>query len=184
MSSQARRPLLDSEHILLLKGMVLLAVVGFAFVGADGVHSRTRTLSLQGPAATYTGTVAWRITLPHAALQGVIAPDRTSLLLGPGYHAVCYPLPHRKQVDVVLFSRVPEAGAEGPQPPKSPRLPWAMLRSHRFDAILAAAPAVEDGRLRLLPPAVDPEVATAVELVSAYRTGELSPVEATTAAYE
>lgn len=34
MSSQARRPLLDSEHILLLKGMVLLAVVGFAFVGA------------------------------------------------------------------------------------------------------------------------------------------------------
>jgi hypothetical protein len=29
-----RRPLVDSEHILLLKGLVLLAVVGFAFVAA------------------------------------------------------------------------------------------------------------------------------------------------------
>jgi hypothetical protein len=34
MPPQARRPLVDSEHILLLKGMVLLAVVGFAFVAA------------------------------------------------------------------------------------------------------------------------------------------------------
>jgi hypothetical protein len=34
MPSQARRPLVDSEHILLLKGMVLLAVIGFAFVAA------------------------------------------------------------------------------------------------------------------------------------------------------
>ena len=34
MSSQARRPLVDSEHILLLKGMVLLAVIGFAFAAA------------------------------------------------------------------------------------------------------------------------------------------------------
>ena len=34
MSSPSRRPLLDSEHLLLLKGMVLLAVVGFAFAAA------------------------------------------------------------------------------------------------------------------------------------------------------
>lgn len=115
------------------------SVRGFAFVGADGVHSRTRTLALQGPEATYTGTVAWRITLPMSALNGAVAPDRTSLLLGPGYHAVCYPLPHRKQINVVLFSRIPEAEAFGPQPPKAPRLPWAMLRSARFDAVVAAA---------------------------------------------
>jgi salicylate hydroxylase len=115
------------------------SVRGFAFVGADGVHSRTRTLALQGPEATYTGTVAWRITLPSSALDGAVAPDRTSLLFGPGYHAVCYPLPHRRQVNVVLFSRVPEAEAFGPQTPRAPRLPWAMLRSTRFDALLAAA---------------------------------------------
>lgn len=115
------------------------SVRGFAFVGADGVHSRTRTLSLQGPEAAYSGIVAWRITLPISALEGAIAPDRTSLLLGPGYHAVCYPLPHRRQINVVLFSRVPEAEAFGTQPPKAPRLPWAMLRSARFDALLAAA---------------------------------------------
>ena len=115
------------------------SVRGFAFVGADGVHSRTRTLALEGPEATYTGTVAWRITLPMSALDGAVAPDRTSLLFGPGYHAVCYPLPHRKQVNVVLFSRVPETEAFGPAPPKAPRLPWAMLRSTRFDALAAAA---------------------------------------------
>ena len=115
------------------------SVRGFAFVGADGVHSRTRTLALQGPEAAYTGTVAWRITLPMSALDGAVAPNRTSLLFGPGYNAVCYPLPHRKQINGVLFSRVPEAEAFGPRPPKAPRLPWAMLRSTRFDALTEAA---------------------------------------------
>jgi hypothetical protein len=34
MPSKARRSLIDSEHLLLLKGLLLLAVVGFAFAGA------------------------------------------------------------------------------------------------------------------------------------------------------
>jgi hypothetical protein len=34
MPAGTRRSLVDSEHLLLLKGLVLLAVVGFAFVGA------------------------------------------------------------------------------------------------------------------------------------------------------
>src|SRR5919106_4141766 len=34
MPPAPRRSLVDSEHVLLLKGLLLLAVVGFAFVGA------------------------------------------------------------------------------------------------------------------------------------------------------
>lgn len=111
----------------------------FAFVGADGVNSHTRTAIVGGPDATYSGSVAWRTTLPMAALQSVLPPDRVTLLMGPGYHAVCYPLPHRKQVNIALFAHEKEASAFGPQPPKAPTLPWSMLRSRHFDTIAAAA---------------------------------------------
>jgi salicylate hydroxylase len=118
-----------------------LSASAFAFVGADGVNSHTRIGVLGGPQSVYSGSVAWRTTLPMAALQAVLAPDRVALLMGPGYHAVCYPLPHRKQVNVALFAHAKEAAAFGPKPPRAPRLPWTMLRSRHFDAIMAAADA-------------------------------------------
>lgn len=111
----------------------------FAFVGADGVHSRTRTAVIGGPEATYSGAVAWRTTLPMAALHKDIAVDKVTLLFAPGYHAVCYPLPYRKQFNIALFAKVKEELAFGDDPPKGPKLPWAMLRSRQFDAIMAAA---------------------------------------------
>jgi salicylate hydroxylase len=111
----------------------------FAFIGADGVNSRTRTDVLMGPASTYSGMVAWRITLEQSALDGVVAPDRTSVLFGPGYHAVCYPLPYRKQFNLVLFTKMPKEQALGGVAPKSPQLPWAAAPSPRFKALLAAA---------------------------------------------
>lgn len=111
----------------------------FAFVGADGVNSHTRTAVLGGPEATYSGSIAWRTTLPMTALQSVLPPDKVTLLMGPAYHAVCYPLPQRKQVNIALFAHEKEASAFGPNPPKAPRLPWAMLRSRHFDAIMQAA---------------------------------------------
>lgn len=111
----------------------------FAFIGADGVHSRTRTGILMGPEASYTGAVAWRITLEQAALQGVLPGDRTTLLWGPGYHAVAYPLPYRSQLNIALFARCKAETAFSDDPPKAPKLPWAALRSPQFDAILKAA---------------------------------------------
>jgi salicylate hydroxylase len=111
----------------------------FAFVGADGVNSHTRTAVMGGPEAKYSGTVAWRTTLPASALEGVVAPDKVSLLLAPGYHAVCYPLPQRKAFNIALFAREKEAVAFGPEPPREPKLPWAMLRSRQFDALTEAA---------------------------------------------
>jgi salicylate hydroxylase len=111
----------------------------FAFVGADGVNSHTRTALLGGPAAKYSGSVAWRTTLPMEPLGRAISREAVSVLMAPGYHAVCYPLPHRQQINVALFAKVTEEAALGEKPPKAPRLPWAMLRSPQFDAIMKEA---------------------------------------------
>jgi salicylate hydroxylase len=111
----------------------------FAFAGADGVNSPTRTGVLMGAAATYSGFVAWRTTLEQEGLGPLLAPDRTSVLLGPGFHAVCYPLVHRKQLNVVLVARVSAPEAFGPAPPRAPRLGPKAERSAHFAAILRAA---------------------------------------------
>src|SRR5690606_28934381 len=109
-----------------------------AFIGADGVASHTRTGILRGEPATYSGYVAWRTTLPIDALKGAVAGDRTTLLLGPGYHAVCYPLPYRDRMNIALFAREKEATAVG-KPPAAPKLPWAALPSRQFQAVMKAA---------------------------------------------
>ena len=105
----------------------------FAFVGADGVNSQTRTRMLGGPPAIYSGTIVWRAMVDMDALEGHLAVDRTSLLMGPGYHAVCYPLPQRRMINVALFARQKSTDED-----KRPVLPEA-VRSKQFDAILGAA---------------------------------------------
>lgn len=111
----------------------------FAFIGADGVNSRTRTEVLMGPEAKYSGMVAWRVALGQAELDRVLIPLRASLLWGPGYHAVTYPLPHRKQINVALFAKMKADRAFLGDPPRAPELPWAAMQSRAFDLIRAAA---------------------------------------------
>lgn len=111
----------------------------FAFVGADGVNSPTRIRILGEAPADYQNRVAWRTLLDLGALDGAIALDRTSLLFGPGYHAVCYPLPYRGKLNVALFAPEKRDRAFGSSPPKQPTLPHAALRSPAFDAIMEAA---------------------------------------------
>ncbi|MBN9306293.1 MAG: hypothetical protein BGO82_19565 [Devosia sp. 67-54] len=111
----------------------------FALVGADGVRSETRTRVLNGPAATYSGFVAWRTTISADLLQGVLALDRTTMLLAPGYHMVCYPLPARKQVNVALFVKTKAKDLAGDTPPKEPKLPWAAMSSPTIDAVVRLA---------------------------------------------
>ena len=107
-----------------------------AFIGADGVHSRTRTEILGGPPAQYRQQVAWRTLLPFDSVAGQIALDRVSVLFAPGHHMVCYPLPHRQQVNLALFAKVPKGQAEFGN---NPQLPKALRRSGRFNVLLAAA---------------------------------------------
>lgn len=112
---------------------------GFAFVGADGVNSRTRQEAMAGPAPKYAGSIAWRTSVPISALRSVLEIDRVTVLMAPGYHAVCYPLPHRQQFNIALFAHAKESEAFGPKALRAPNLPWAMLRSRHFDAIMEAA---------------------------------------------
>lgn len=83
----------------------------FAYIGADGVHSSTRTELLSGPSARYTGYVAWRTLVPIETISPWLAPANTSLLWGPGFHAVIYPMPHRGQANVAMFARMSEKAA-------------------------------------------------------------------------
>jgi 2-polyprenyl-6-methoxyphenol hydroxylase-like FAD-dependent oxidoreductase len=106
-----------------------------ALIGADGVHSLTRTNLLEGPAARYGDRVAWRTLLPFDAMAGQVALDRVSVFFAPGYHMVCYPLPHRRQVNLALFAKGPSSKSDSAKP----ALPRALLRSARLDVILAAA---------------------------------------------
>ena len=70
------------------------AARGDVLIGADGVHSRIRQALFGPDAAQFTGLMAWRGTIPMAAL-----PERMRRLvgtnwIGPGAHIVHYPV-HR-----------------------------------------------------------------------------------------
>lgn len=109
---------------------------GNAFIGADGVHSRTRTEILAGSKASFGKRIAWRTLLPYNSVAGQIALDKVSVLFGPGYHMVCYPLPHRRLVNLALFAR---AGRISDTPGTRPILPRSISPSPRLDTLLAAA---------------------------------------------
>lgn len=107
---------------------------GAALVGADGVHSRTRTQLLDGPPATFSGRIAWRTLLPLDALAGQIARDRVSVLFGPRLHLVCYPLPHRGVINLALFTQHRD-DRDAPHP----TLSFKPSRSPRLQAIVDRA---------------------------------------------
>lgn len=101
-----------------------------AFIGADGVHSHTRRQVLGGPDARFGGKIAWRRLVPADSVASQIAMDRVSVFFGAGHHLVCYPLPHRRQVNLALF--LPGEAGDNPKKPK--------LRGRgALSAILAAA---------------------------------------------
>ncbi len=102
-----------------------------AFIGADGVHSHTRRAVLDGPDAHFGNRIAWRALVPLDLVSGQIAPDRVSVFFGTGFHLVCYPLPHRQQVNLALFMPGQSPTPEGQPRPSRP--------GPRVDAILTAA---------------------------------------------
>jgi len=109
----------------------------FALIGADGVHSRTRTVLMGAPLASSTGLVAWRVLLKISDVGGLIPTDRTSLFLGRGWHLVAYPLPHRGQVNIALFlENTANAGAE---PPLNPLFSRNHKLGARVEAIMTLA---------------------------------------------
>lgn len=102
-----------------------------AFIGADGVHSHTRLAMLDGPQAKYGNRVAWRTLVPTDTVADEIALDRVSVFFGSGFHLVCYPLPHRGQVNLALFMPGKKPLDDQQPQPKRP--------GSKVAAILAAA---------------------------------------------
>lgn len=102
-----------------------------AFIGADGVHSHTRRILLQGPDAVFQHRIAWRTMVPAELVASQIAMDRVSVFFGAGFHLVCYPLPHRHQVNLALF--MPSATPDVTEQPRPIR------PGTRAEALLAAA---------------------------------------------
>ncbi|MCW5721481.1 MAG: FAD-dependent monooxygenase [Devosia sp.] len=103
-----------------------------AFLGADGVHSQTRQQVLDGPAPVFGGRIAWRTLVPFDTVSGHIATDRVSVFFGSGHHLVCYPLPHRRQVNLALF--VPGRSAD-----KLQTLPTIRIGAGPAAVLMAAA---------------------------------------------
>ncbi len=108
-----------------------------AFIGADGVGSHTRTALLSGGEASYSGYVAWRTLVDLDALSPGLSTTHTSLLWGPGFHAVAYPMPHRDKINIALFAREPLSLGFGIRP--APNLPSKARRDPRFASILERA---------------------------------------------
>jgi salicylate hydroxylase len=103
-------------------------------IGTDGVHSFTRRSLLGGPEAEFGKRIAWRTLLPLSSVVGVLDPNRVSVLFGPSFHLVGYPLPHRQQVNLVLFLKSRTSDA-----PAQPELGNIALKSARAAAVLDAA---------------------------------------------
>ncbi len=111
----------------------------FAYIGADGVHSATRTDLVGGPPARYTGYAGWRALIPGDSLPEGMSRSNTSLFWGPGFHAVVYPLPHRKLANVALFARMGEAQAKVARDRQAFRAPRQLSRSSMLRQIIAQA---------------------------------------------
>jgi salicylate hydroxylase len=105
-----------------------------ALIGADGVHSFTRRSLLGGPDAHFGGRIAWRTLLPLESITPLLRRDRVSVLFGLSFHLVCYPLPHRGEMNLVLFLKGP--AANGPRQPEPAR---GVRNSAAIASILDAA---------------------------------------------
>lgn len=108
----------------------------FAFIGADGVDSHTRTQYLGGPEALYSGKIAWRALVPMTALEGAFDLSRTSLILGRRFHLVVYPLPHRDSVNLALFVNHAHRNLDAAVALRAPKLRPG--RNRRLKAVLEA----------------------------------------------
>ncbi|WP_417506565.1 FAD-dependent monooxygenase [Marinomonas gallaica] len=59
-------------------------------IGADGIHSKMRELMLGVQAPIFTGQVAWRGTVPAAAIKGAMIEPNATVWAGPNKHLVTY----------------------------------------------------------------------------------------------
>jgi salicylate hydroxylase len=83
------------------------SIDGRLVIGADGIHSRTRSRTLGAGDATFTGCVAWRGVVPSDRLPARLRRAVGTNWVGPGRHVVTYPL---RRGELVNFVGVVERG--------------------------------------------------------------------------
>jgi salicylate hydroxylase len=85
----------DSSAALILQDGRRIA--GDALIGADGVRSAVRNALWPDTDAAFSGMVTWRALIPMASLPEHMRVPVGSTWIGPGGHAVNYPL-HRAEI--------------------------------------------------------------------------------------
>lgn len=95
-------------------------------VGADGVWSDLRKHVQGAGKASFSGNVAWRLTLSEAAAPAVFDATKVMAFLGNGCHLVVYPLPQQH-----LFNLVAITGGADPGKTWDRTLPAAEVK-HRL----------------------------------------------------
>ena len=89
-------------------------VQGDVMIGADGLWSRTRALTLDDGSPAVTGHVAYRALIPTTALSESLQAPVVTAWLGPHVHVVQYPVRGGDAMNVVLVaSGEPLADATG-----------------------------------------------------------------------
>ena len=107
-------------------------MAGRALLIADGIHSRLREQISPGPG--YVGhQTAWRGSMSLARAVSLGMPtDETSVLMGPGFHAVFYRMGQRSTYNVVLIAD-DSAQADGKLFAKFALRPWRVALSAIVD---------------------------------------------------
>ncbi|UZF94219.1 FAD-dependent monooxygenase [Bosea sp. NBC_00550] len=80
-------------------------IQSLGLIGADGLWSRVRDLTGDPSPPVFTGYEAWRAVVPARAVD----KPRVTLHLGPGRHAVHYPVDGGKQINIVVVRQAKEA---------------------------------------------------------------------------
>ena len=79
-------------------------VQGDVMIGADGLWSQTRALTLDDGSPAATGHVAYRALIPTAALPEPLQAPVVTVWLGPHVHVVQYPVRGGDAMNVVLIA--------------------------------------------------------------------------------
>jgi salicylate hydroxylase len=97
-------------------------------VGADGVGSALRACLARPPAIHYSGSIAWRATLPGGAIPGLIPGDSVTTFVNPAFHLVAYPVRGGASINLVAVTKGPPT-AEGWAPEADVGLRRSAMRS-------------------------------------------------------
>lgn len=82
----------------------LIGISPDLIIGADGVWSKTRHAIAGAAKARFSGTIAFRFTLPAADVPDFFTKGAVTAFLGPGAHLVAYPLNEANSYNFVLLS--------------------------------------------------------------------------------